>query len=269
MTFLQQSGIMHQFSCPYNSAQNARVERKHIHVVETGLALLTHAYLPMKFWQYAFQSSTFFINRMPSKVLNNDSPYYTLFHKIPEYKSLRVIGFLCYPFIHPCNNHMLQYRSIQCIFLGYSFNNKGYLCLDSLTGRVYVTTHVVFYETQFLFTKPTSPSLTNDTPTEIFTSAILPLSSSLPSTNNNHSPPPSSFTFTSDSSYFMSSSTTTPVSHSVPESIPADQAPCSAPAPCMTIRLMHGITKKKTILDLFATKLSEPYTLNQALKFPN
>jgi histone deacetylase 1/2 len=37
MTFLQQSGILHRFSCPYTSAQNGRVERKHRHVVETGL----------------------------------------------------------------------------------------------------------------------------------------------------------------------------------------------------------------------------------------
>jgi histone deacetylase 1/2 len=50
ITFLQHAGIVHCFSCPYNSAQNGRVERKHRHVVETGLALLTHASLPMKFW---------------------------------------------------------------------------------------------------------------------------------------------------------------------------------------------------------------------------
>jgi len=79
ITFLQQAGIVHHFSCPHNSAQNGRVKRKHKHVVETGLPLLAHASLPMKFWQYAFQSVTFLINRMPSKVLNIDSPYLTLF----------------------------------------------------------------------------------------------------------------------------------------------------------------------------------------------
>jgi len=41
--FLQHAGIVHRFSCPYNSTQNGRVERKHRHVVETGLALLAHA----------------------------------------------------------------------------------------------------------------------------------------------------------------------------------------------------------------------------------
>jgi histone deacetylase 1/2 len=49
ITFLQHAGIVHRFSYPYNSAQNRSVERKHKHVVETRLALLAHASLPMKF----------------------------------------------------------------------------------------------------------------------------------------------------------------------------------------------------------------------------
>ena len=154
---------------------------KHRHIVEIRLALLAHASLPMKFWQYAFQSATFLINRMSSKVVNNDSPYYTLFHKIPEYKSFRVFGCLCYPFIRPYNSHKLQYRSLQCVFLGYSFHNKGYLCLVPLTGRVYVTPYVVFDKTQFLFT---TPSLTSDPPAKIFTPVILPFSNSLPTNNS-------------------------------------------------------------------------------------
>jgi len=37
----------------------------------------------------------------------------------------------------------------------------------------------------------------------------------------------------------------------------------------MTTRLMHGITKKKPIFDLFVVKISEPSTLKQALNYPN
>src|ERR1051325_9362969 len=33
-------GIAHRFSCPHTHHQNGSVERKHRHVVETGLALL-------------------------------------------------------------------------------------------------------------------------------------------------------------------------------------------------------------------------------------
>ncbi|RVW45084.1 Retrovirus-related Pol polyprotein from transposon RE1 [Vitis vinifera] len=149
-TFLQQTGIFHRFSCPYNSAQNGRVERKHRHVVETGLALLAHASLPMELWQYAFQTTTFLINRMP-------------------------------------------------------------------------TTHLHF---------SSSPS-------------------------------------TSEAFDSVSSPTVTPASSTLPEAIHEDQPPSPSPAPRMTTRLMRGITKKKTILDLSAVKISELYTLKQALKDPN
>jgi len=145
---------------------------------------------------------------MPSKVLNNDSSYYILFHKILEYKSFRVFGCLCYPFIRLYNSHKLQYRSLQRVFLGYSFQNKGYLCLNTLTRRVYVTPHVVFDETKFF---DTTLSLTRDSPAEILTPTILPFPSSLP-TNISHSPPQSALPFLSDSTRSLSGSTSTPVS---------------------------------------------------------
>ncbi|KAL6333768.1 hypothetical protein AAG906_028954 [Vitis piasezkii] len=74
---------------------------------------------------------------------------------------------------------------------------------------------------------------------------------------------------TSEASDSVSSPTVTPASSTLPEAIHKDQPPSSSPAPRMTTRLMRGITKKKTIFDLSAVKISEPYTLKQALKDPN
>ena len=268
MTFLHQSGILHRFSCPYNLAQNGRVEKKHRHVVETGLALLAHASLPMPFWQYAFQTTTFLINRMPSQVLNHASPYFTLFHKEPDYRFLKVFGCLCYPFIRPYNNHKLQYRSVQCTFLGYSFNHKGYLCLDSATGRVYTTPHVVFDEHKFPLAT-TSPSK-NDISDMVFPPAIITTSIPSPTCSSNHSAPPSStLPDISTSSYSTSSSELTPDSSILPELCPATPPSSSSPVPHMTTRLMRGITKKKPIFDLSTVKVSEPSTLKQALTDPN
>lgn len=49
-----QMGIKSRFSCPYTSAQNGRAERKHRHIVETGLTLLEQASMPLHFWWDAF-----------------------------------------------------------------------------------------------------------------------------------------------------------------------------------------------------------------------
>lgn len=48
-TFLQQEGIQFRFSCPYTHHQNGTVERKHMHIVETGLTLLAQSHLPISF----------------------------------------------------------------------------------------------------------------------------------------------------------------------------------------------------------------------------
>ena len=46
---LAQSGILHRISCPHTSQQNGVVERKHRHVMDTGLALLAHSGLQTKY----------------------------------------------------------------------------------------------------------------------------------------------------------------------------------------------------------------------------
>ena len=48
-SFFQKLGITHRVACPHTHQQNGMVERKHHHVVETGLALLAHASIPFSF----------------------------------------------------------------------------------------------------------------------------------------------------------------------------------------------------------------------------
>jgi hypothetical protein len=60
---------------------------------------------------------------------------------------MRVFGCKCFPLLRPYTANKLEYRSKPCIFLGY--NHAGYRCLDPVTGRVYLSGHVVFYESSF------------------------------------------------------------------------------------------------------------------------
>jgi hypothetical protein len=76
---LQNMGISHRLSCPHTHQQNGAMERKHRHIVETGLALLSHAHVPREYWDYAFQTACYLINRMPTPLLKNMSPYQLLF----------------------------------------------------------------------------------------------------------------------------------------------------------------------------------------------
>jgi len=48
---LSSQGISHRLSCPHTHQQQGSVERKHRHLVETGLSLLAAAAMPLKYWE--------------------------------------------------------------------------------------------------------------------------------------------------------------------------------------------------------------------------
>lgn len=72
--YLSEYGITHQISCHHTLEQNIFSERKHRHIVESGLTLLAHAKMPTQYWLEAFNTSVFLINRLPTKVLSKWLP---------------------------------------------------------------------------------------------------------------------------------------------------------------------------------------------------
>ncbi|KAD4586330.1 hypothetical protein E3N88_23931 [Mikania micrantha] len=56
-SFFSSLGIIHRLSCPHTSEQNRFVERRHRHVVETGLTLLSQSQVPQRFWHFAFDTA--------------------------------------------------------------------------------------------------------------------------------------------------------------------------------------------------------------------
>ncbi|KAL5543220.1 hypothetical protein UlMin_010930 [Ulmus minor] len=135
---------------PLYLSQNGRAERKHRHIVETGLTLLAQANMPLKYWPDAFHTATFLINRLPTPVLQDSTPFSKLFSKQPNYMSFKGFGCACFPCLRTYQRHKFQFYSTKCVFLSYSDFHKGYKCLSS-TGRVYVSRHVVFNEHEFPF----------------------------------------------------------------------------------------------------------------------
>jgi hypothetical protein len=116
-----------------------------------GLALLAHASIPLKFWDEAFLMAVFLINRLPSKVIENQSPFEKLHGKTPDYTFLRTFGCAVWPNLRPFNSTKLQFRSKKCVFLGYSHLHKGFKCLDPAEGRIYISRDVIFDENIFPF----------------------------------------------------------------------------------------------------------------------
>ncbi|KAL6311623.1 hypothetical protein AAG906_027415 [Vitis piasezkii] len=72
-TYFKQVGIVHRLACPHTHEQNGVTERKIRHLVDISLALLAHANLPLRYWNYAFEMSYSSINNLPTPILNNSS----------------------------------------------------------------------------------------------------------------------------------------------------------------------------------------------------
>ena len=148
-SYLAEQGITHLTSLPHTPEHNGMSERKHRHIVETGLTLLSTASVPKSLWHYAFATAVYLTNRIPTTVLHNQSPYQKLFQTDPNYAKLKVFGYLCFPWLRPYTHHKLEDRSQPCVFVGYSTSQSAYYCLHRPTGRVFTSRHVTFVEDQF------------------------------------------------------------------------------------------------------------------------
>ena len=66
-SFLSKLGMIHSLTCPHTHHQNEVVEIKHHDIVEFGFSLRSQPYasLPLSFWDHAFETTVYLINRLP------------------------------------------------------------------------------------------------------------------------------------------------------------------------------------------------------------
>ena len=159
-SYFRQHGIEHQTSCVDTPQQNARVERKHRHILNIARALLFQAKLPVTFWGDIILTAAHLINRTPSVVLHGSTPYELLHGSNPSYDSLRIFGCLCYAQRRPRNRDKFSDRSRKCLFVGYPYGKKAWKLYDLESNEFFASRDVVFLEDQF----PGIPDTTYVTP---------------------------------------------------------------------------------------------------------
>lgn len=141
---------MHQKSCVETLEQNGLVERKHHHILNVARCLKLQSGLPSSFWTYFIGHATHLINRMPTPLLNNKTPFEKLYNKVPSYDDLKSFG--CLVFISTLKRERNKFddRADKGIFVGYEPGVNGFRIYNLKENKVIVSRNVKFYKDRFL-----------------------------------------------------------------------------------------------------------------------
>jgi hypothetical protein len=195
---LVEQGTLAQFSYHGAHAWSGVAERKYHHLLETARALMIASSVPPHFWVEAVSTATYLISIQPSSTFQGGISFERLCSKMLDYSSLRLFSCVCYVLLAPHQGTKLIAQSIECVFLGYSAEHKGYYCWDPIARRMRTSRDVVFEESRHFYLRPStdaSPASLVDSLSFVLFHGVLPTSLTIPrstlpsSVSSSESPP--------------------------------------------------------------------------------
>jgi hypothetical protein len=144
--YLKEHGIQRKYSCKYSPQHNGVVERKNIHIAEITCAMLNEKNLLNYFWVKVVATTIYIMNRTPIMAVHGMTPEEKFTGKKPDVSCLIMFG--CIAYLHVPNEKIskLDPKANKCIFIGYSFEQKGYRCFNPSIQKLQVSRDVMFDE---------------------------------------------------------------------------------------------------------------------------
>ncbi|KAK8557945.1 hypothetical protein V6N13_008765 [Hibiscus sabdariffa] len=110
-------------------------------------SMMSHTNLPTSFWDYALETTTFTLNRVPSKSVQK-TPHEMCTGKRLGMSFIKVWG--CKAYVKHQMSTKLEPKSHKCTFVGYPKETKGYYFFNPKENKVFVARTGVFLEKEFL-----------------------------------------------------------------------------------------------------------------------
>ena len=118
--------------------------------------------MPNRYWSDAVATAMHLLNRMPTKVLQFQTPLKVLSDHVSLPTVLmippRIFGCVAFVHLHKNQRTKLDPCAVRCLFLGYGVHKKGYRCYDPIAKRTYITMDVTFLEFEKKFPSSVSNS---------------------------------------------------------------------------------------------------------------
>ncbi|KAM1663096.1 hypothetical protein ACFXTN_038807 [Malus domestica] len=135
--FLQQEGIVGQYTTPGTLSQNGVAERRNRTLKDMVRSMLSHSQLPEFLWGEAIKIANYILNRVPTKAVKS-IPFEIWTGRRPSFNHFHSWGCRCEARLYNPNEKKLDLKTTSCFFVGYAEKSKGYrfYCPGSYTRLV-------------------------------------------------------------------------------------------------------------------------------------
>ncbi|GKC27388.1 zinc finger, CCHC-type containing protein [Tanacetum coccineum] len=144
----KENGIARQLTTPYSPQQNGVVKRRNRTIMSTTRCMMKATNMPQNFWAEAVRHAIYILNSVPTKALEDITPYEAIKRRKPNLENLRVFGCIAYAKVPSQRLTKLDDRSSRMVYLGNEQGSKAYRLFDPTTQKICVSRDVKFKENE-------------------------------------------------------------------------------------------------------------------------
>ncbi|RVW83861.1 Retrovirus-related Pol polyprotein from transposon TNT 1-94 [Vitis vinifera] len=148
--FLQEHGIVAQYTMPGSPDQNGVAERRNRILMDMVRSMHSKSKLPESLWTEALKTTVYILNRVPTKVVPK-TPFELWKGWKPSLRHIRVWGCPYEVRVYNSQEKKLNPRTISAYFIGYAEMSKGYrFYCPSHNTRIVVSRNAKFLENDLI-----------------------------------------------------------------------------------------------------------------------